>query len=126
MQPQKTGKWLIAGIDGGKAMTLCAKAVALGAVQEAKHTFSPEPKGGAICCFYINGDSPKEHRTALGFLRESDAMPKKDGTYCNISFKFDCQTHAGEYGKDFVARYRLSDFMNLETGEFIDKEAFRA
>ena len=37
----------------------------------------------------------------------------------NIGFKLDDQTRAGEYGSDFKARIRLSDFVDLESGEVL-------
>lgn len=128
IDPEQSGKWLIAGMDMAEAGALCILAEKVGAARAAKHTINPaDPHGKVICCFYINGDSVKEHRRILDFLKRVNALPKKkDGAYCNISFKFDSQTLAGEYGKDFVARYHLSDFMNLETGEFINREVFTA
>ena len=35
---------------------------------------------------------------------------------------FDDQTRAGEYGADFEGKIKLSEFINLDTGEFIRKE----
>lgn len=117
------GKWLIAGIDVDKAMELCCKAVAAEATQEAKHSMTAPPQSKSICCFYVNGSDAQAHKRLLDFLRRENALPKKkDGTYCNISFKYDQQTLNGEYGKDFTPRHRLSDFLDLATGEWIYSE----
>jgi hypothetical protein len=114
------GKWLIAGIDVDLAMALCCKAVVMGATDEAKHTMPIRPETRCIACFYANADSPEDHRRLLDFLKQEKAIPKKkDGTYCNISFKYDQQTLNGEYGSKFKPRLRLSDFLNLATGEWI-------
>lgn len=51
---------------------------------------------------------------ANGLIRK-----KKNGTLCNIGFKLDSQTMAGEYGSEFKAEVKLEDFVNLETGEFL-------
>ena len=43
----------------------------------------------------------------------------KTGKLYNISFKLDNQTRAMEYGDKFKGKITLSDFINLETGEWI-------
>lgn len=44
----------------------------------------------------------------------------KTGKLYNISFKFDTETYSGKYkGSGFSGKIRLSDFVDLETGEFI-------
>lgn len=43
----------------------------------------------------------------------------KAGKLYNISFKFDSQTGLKEYGASFSAVIKLSDFVNLTTGEFL-------
>lgn len=43
----------------------------------------------------------------------------KTGRLYNISFKFDDQTLAGEYGSDFEGKIKLEQFVDLNTGEFI-------
>lgn len=118
---ENTGKWILAGISEDKATTLCGLAVLFGAAEQAKHTAKTARE---ICCFYIDGSIVQQHRRILGFLMKEKAIPKKkDGTYCNIAFKFDRQTHAGEYGKDFTPKIHLSDFVDLATGEWIYSES---
>ena len=36
----------------------------------------------------------------------------------NISFKYDNQTRAGEYGSDFTGEIKLEHFVDLKTGKF--------
>lgn len=43
----------------------------------------------------------------------------KTGKFYNISFKFDDQTRAGEYGADFEGKIKLEQFIDLYTGEWI-------
>ena len=43
----------------------------------------------------------------------------KKGRYYNMSFKFDDQTRAGEYGDNFEGKIKLEDFIDLDTGEWI-------
>ena len=49
----------------------------------------------------------------------------KTGKYYNISFKLDRQTEAGEYGDDYKGTIKLSDFIDLTTGEWLaDKNSW--
>jgi hypothetical protein len=43
----------------------------------------------------------------------------KTGKLYNISFKYDSQTHNGEYGNEFSSEIKLKDFVNLETGKLL-------
>ena len=43
----------------------------------------------------------------------------KDGRLYNLSFKLNVQTRSGEYGKDFKAELKLSDLIDLNTGEWL-------
>lgn len=59
----------------------------------------------------------------LQFLIENDLIRRtKAGKLFDISFKFDEQTRAREareYGLSFDGKIRLSDYVDLQTGEFI-------
>ena len=56
----------------------------------------------------------------IAFMLEHGLVRKtKSGKLYNIGFKLDDQTRAGEYGTGFKARITLSDFVDLETGEFL-------
>ena len=43
----------------------------------------------------------------------------KAGKLYNISFKYDNQTRAGEYGTAFTGEIKLEHFVDLQTGKFI-------
>ena len=106
------------------AESICKKAVQSGAVIEAKHTsqesidFLGLPTG--VCCFYVRADDKDAQREALQFLIENDLIRRtKAGKLFDISFKFDDQTRARESGLSFDGKIRLSDYVDLQTGEFI-------
>ena len=106
------------------AESICKKAVESGAVIEAKHTsqesidFLGLPTG--VCCFYVQADDKDAQRKALRFLIANDLIRRtKAGKLFDISFKFDEQTRAGEYGANFESKVKLSDYVDLQTGEFI-------
>lgn len=52
------------------------------------------------------------------FLVNNLIQKTKKGRLYNISFKLDKQTQAGEYGNEFHSEIRLSNFIDLETGEW--------
>lgn len=55
-------------------------------------------------------------------MLDNNLIPKtKDGRLYNLSFKLNIQTQSGEYGKDFKAELKLSDLIDLSTGEWKDK-----
>ena len=61
-----------------------------------------------------------EHKRVIQFMIKHDLIRKtKTGRYYNNSFKFDDQTRAGEYGADFEEKIKLSEFIDLNTGEWI-------
>ena len=53
------------------------------------------------------------------FLENKLIRRTKTGRLYNISFKFDEQTRAGEYGSDFKAEIKLEKFVDLDTGEWL-------
>ena len=88
-------------------------------VARAKHV-ALSRAGTGVCCFYLNGDDTEAHRRAIGFLLGHGLVRRtKAGRLYNVSFKFDEQTRAGEYGDDFHAKICLADFVDLDTGEFL-------
>lgn len=109
------------------AEKICMKAIQENVCTECKHTdcFSPLfqkigaiPKSGVIC-FYCNGDDVEAHKRILQFMLNNQLVPKtKAGKLYNISFKFDNQTRAGEYGADFEGKIKLEQFIDLWTGEW--------
>lgn len=120
------GKWMYFFNNSHVAFaeSICKKAVQSGAVIEAKHTsqesidFLGLPTG--VYCFYVRADDKDAQREALQFLIENDLIRRtKAGKLFDISFKFDEQTRAREYGLSFDGKIRLSDYVDLQTGEFI-------
>lgn len=96
---------------------VCSEAVERKIVNSAK--YSNDIKG--VACFYINGDDLVAHKRVLNYFFEKHLIPKgKYSKFRDISFKFDSQTLLGKYGKDFHARIRLSDFVDLETGRWLE------
>lgn len=98
------------------AKSLCIKAVETEIVKEAKHSDA----GDGACCFYLNGDDLEGHKKVIKFFIDNNLIRKtKAGKLYSISFKFDDQTRAGEYGADFKGEIKLEQFINLYTGEWI-------
>lgn len=44
----------------------------------------------------------------------------KSGRFYNISFKLDAQTRAGEYGEGYNGNIKLEQFLDLQTGEWLE------
>lgn len=115
---EKCGKWMYFFKDFKFASTLCQNAVSNGIVVEAKHSNAAE----GVCCFYLNGDDKAGHKRVIDFFLKNNLVGKtKTGKFFNIPFKFDKQTRRGEYKEfgNFKPRIRLSDYLNLATGEFL-------
>ena len=73
-----------------------------------------------VIYFYLNGDDIENHRRVIRFMMDNELIQKtKAGRLYNISFKFDDQTRAGEYGADFKGVIKLAQFIDLNTGEWI-------
>ena len=108
-------------VDQQFAMDICEKAISENVCYECKCSdmaIRQNPTG--VLCFYLNGDDIENHRRVLEFMLKNNLIPKtKSGRYYNNSFKFDSQTVAGEYGADFEGKIKLSQFINLNTGEWI-------
>ncbi len=112
----KVGKWMYFFNDADYVAHLCEKAVRDGIVKESKH--SNAPKG--VACFYLHGDDLEAHKRVIGYFMDNDLIEKtKTGRLHNISFKYDRQTRAGEYGDSFHSDIRLEQFVDLNTGEFL-------
>lgn len=102
--------------DADYVTHLCEKAVRDGIVKESKH--SNAPKG--VACFYLHGDDLEAHKRVIEYFMDNDLIEKtKTGRLHNISFKYDRQTRAGEYGDSFHSDIRLEQFVDLNTGEFL-------
>ena len=115
--PDKVGKWMYFFYNRDFVDRVCSEAVERKIVNSAK--YSNDIKG--VACFYINGDDLVAHKRVLNYFFEKHLIPKgKYSKFRDISFKFDSQTLLGKYGKDFHARIRLSDFVDLETGRWLE------
>lgn len=126
----KVGKWMYffkSSDDIDYIKKLCSDAVELKIVTEAKHTnpnsFGLSPFGTAnsgVCCFYLNCDDTEGHKKVLSYFIKNNMIQRtKTGRLYNISFKLDNQTRAMEYGEQFHSNIKLSNFINLDTEEWI-------
>lgn len=121
IDPQRNGKWMYFFDDQSVAMSICEKAIASKTCSSCKCT-DMETRGVStgVICFYLNGDDVAAHKRVIEFMLSNALIQKtKAGRLYNISFKFDTQTRAGEYGREFNGALKLSDFVNLDTGEWI-------
>jgi hypothetical protein len=76
--------------------------------------------GTTAFIIYVNSNDIESQKKVLKYLIEHDLIRcTKTGKLYNISFKFDRQTRLGEYGDKFNSEIKLSDFVDLNTGEFI-------
>lgn len=117
LNPHKCGKWMYFFGDRERAAELCRAAVEEEVVVESKHSDAPT----GVSCFYMNGDDMEAHRRTIEFFIKNDMIRRtKAGKLYNISFKYDDQTRAGEYGGAFEGQIKLAQLMNLETGEWLD------
>lgn len=121
LETHKSGKWMIYFKDQDFAMNICEKAIKESSCYECKCT-DMELTGynSGVICFYLNGDDMECHHKIIKFMLDNKLI-RKTGRFYNISFKFDDQTSAGQYGADFSGEINLSQFIDLNTGEWIDK-----
>lgn len=123
LETHKCGKWMIYFNNQDFAMNICEKAIKENICYECKCT-DMELTGSisGVICFYLNGDDMECHHKIIKFMLDNKLIRKtKTGRLFNISFKFDDQTRAGQYGDDFSGEIKLSQFINLNTGEWINK-----
>ena len=114
----KCGKWMYFFDDREFVEKICAEAVKTSAIMECKHTDGPS----GVSCFYLECDDTDAHRRILQFFLDNNLIRRtKAGRLYNIGFKLDDQTRAGEYGTDFKAEIKLDRFIDLGTGEWIEK-----
>ncbi len=117
----KCGKWMHFFNDQEFAMNMCEKAIAEDICYECKCT-DMELTGAetGVICFYLNSDDIENHHRVIQFMMNNKLIQKtKSGQLYNISFKFDAQTHTGEYGTEFEGIIKLAQFVDLNTGEWI-------
>lgn len=113
LDPERAGKWcLFQKCSQEVAARICAFAVAKNEIAEAKHPLFPKAGGVFPIFLYCNGDDREGHAAILHFLFAMGLLPKnRDGTFKNISFQYDRQTNAGQYGDNFQAEICLYDFL---------------
>lgn len=121
LERHKCGKWMYFFYDQEFAMNICEKAIVENACYECKCTDMEQADAEkGVICFYLNGDDIENHHRVIQFMMDNKLIPKtKTGRLHNISFKFDDQTRAGEYGFDFEGAIKLAQFIDLNTGEWI-------
>ena len=120
LDKHKCGKWMAFFYDQPFAQDICKKAIECGACYECKCTdMEAVNKPTGVICFYLNGDDLENHKRVIQFMLDNDLIRKtKTGKLYNISFKYDDQTRAGEYGEDFKAEIKLEKFIDLDTGRW--------
>lgn len=121
----KPGKWMyfFEDEDYNRVSELCRKAVEEGIVLEAKHNSGNNKGmyGKNLSCFYLECDDIERHKKVIRFFLDNDMIPKtKTGKLYNISFKLDEQTFAGEYGENYNGYIKLEQFLDLQTGEWLE------
>lgn len=115
LDEHKCGKWMYFFNDEEFATKICKEAVEDGIVAESKHSDDPE----GVCCFYLNGDDLEVHKRVIQFFLDYKLIRRtKTGKLYNISFKFDDQTRAREYGEQFHSDIKLDCFLDLSTAEW--------
>ena len=115
LETDNCGKWMYFFNDVDFASSICKKAIEAGVVKQCKHSDNSE----GVCCFYLSGDDINAHKRVIQFFLDNDLIRRtKTGKLYNISFKYDDQTDAGEYGAGFTAEIKLDQFLDLNTGEW--------
>lgn len=115
----KTGKWMYFFNDREFIEGICCKAINENVVEECKHSNADN----GVACFYLNADDTEGHKRTIAFLIKNGLIrDTKAGKLHNISFKRDTQTLAGEYGNDYQPDIKLDQFVNLETGEWLERD----
>ena len=116
---EKCGKWMHFFKDQDFAISICRKAIEERACYECKCSDLALQGEKGVICFFLNGDDLDNHKRVIEFMLKNDLIQKtKTGRLFNISFKFDSQTRAQEYGADFEGKIKLAEFINLNTGEW--------
>lgn len=121
LKTETCGKWMYFFEDQEFAQDICQKAIDAGVCYECKCTdMEMRADSTGVICFYLNGDDLENHKRVIRFMLANNLVRKtKSGKYYNISFKFDNQTRAGEYGADFEGKIKLEEIVDLKTGEFV-------
>ena len=120
LEPHRCGKWMYFFTDQEFAIQICRKAIAKRICYLCKCSDLSIQGDQGVICFYQNGDDINNHKLILAFMLANNLIKRtKAGRLYNISFKFDDQTRAGEYGADFEGKLKLNQFVDLDTGKWI-------
>ncbi len=124
----KTGKWMLffdKNTDIDQVIHICKSAIEEKAIKNCKHSnpisYDLHPYGDScVVCFYLCFDDIEAHKRIIQFLQKHNLLKKTDyGRFYDISFKLDKQTKNNEYGNNYISYIRLSNFIDLDTGEWI-------
>lgn len=121
LKKDKCGKWMYFFDNQSFAMSICEKAINENICYECKCS-DLELTGvdSGVICFYLNGDDIENHYRVIQFMLDNELIKRtKSGRLYNMSFKYDEQTRAGEYGAGFEGVIKLDQFINLYTGEWL-------
>ncbi len=112
------GKWMFYFNSQEFAIEIINKALTDNIVSYAKHT-----KGDSgICCLYASGLDFENHLRVIDFMIENNLVRLTNNlSYFDTTFKFNSQSWAKEYGNPFEGTIKLSDFINLQTGNQLNK-----
>lgn len=112
----QVGKWEAAFNDRFEAGVMCKEAVETGLVAEARHRSALR---GTIA-FYLNSTDIERHKKVLAYFKDHGLLRRtKNGNYADLPFKLIYPADVNEFGNQAKADILLSQFMNLETGEFL-------
>lgn len=112
----KCGKWMYFFDNKEFVANICENAVKNNIVSTSKHSNNET----GVACFYLNHDDIETHKRVISYFIENNLIRRtKDGRLHNISFKLDSQTKNGEYGDKFNSEIKLSNFIDLYTGEWL-------
>lgn len=119
----KVGKWMVFFSDQDFAIDICEQAMSENICYRCKCTdLSVRNEQNGVICFYLEGDDIESHRKVIEFMIKNNLIRKtKAGKLYNISFKFDRQTRAKEYGDSFAAEIKMDQFIDVNTGDWIFK-----
>lgn len=113
------GKWVYTFSNQKQAQTIIDLGIASNSITYAKHTLG---NGGALC-LYAAGTCVEEQKKIIKFMLENKLIKLTDDlNYCDMAFKFNGQSWTKEFGNNFDGLIRLSDFIDLKTGQFHEYE----
>lgn len=121
-----SGKWMYFFNDITVAQGISEKLANKGIVDYFKYTdMDTTRKTSGVICIYCDKDDINTHRKIIQFMLENNMIEKLDsGKYKNLSFKLNTQTLNKEYGDKFNGQIKLSEFIDMKTGEWIFKDNF--